>query len=334
MKIVYDNIIFSLQKMGGISIYWRELCKRIVEHADVIFYEQPNDNLASQDLDIKRARECKRTPAWILRIVPFKKQLASGTIFHSSYYRISRKPGVKNVVTVHDFTNEYFGAGWKSKMHTWMKKRALYFADAVICVSESTKRDLQSFFPWVDESIVTVVHNGVSENYTPLENAEAELARVFPKLQPGFVLFVGSQVGYKNFAMAEAASNAVNKKLVAVGTGSEYGHMNEADLNILYNNAHCLVYPSEYEGFGIPVIEAMRAGCPVIATNRSSIPEVAGDAGLLMDVPSVDAITERIKQIDTMQDDLTQKGFTQAEKFSWDKCFTETFEVYNAISNT
>ena len=99
-------------------------------------------------------------------------------------------------------------------------------------------------------------------------------------------------------------------------------------LNIEYNKSFALLYPSSYEGFGIPPLEAMKAGCPVIAINVSSIPEVVGDAGILLDSIQVDEIIEALQQVDNMRSDLTARGFIQAAKFSWDKCYNETQNVY------
>ena len=100
----------------------------------------------------------------------------------------------------------------------------------------------------------------------------------------------------------------------------------------MYNSAYCLIYPSSYEGFGIPVIEAMRAGCPVVAVNTSSIPEVAGNAGLLVDNPDCNELVYALLTIDKNRQQLINAGFTQAAKFSWNKCFNETQKVYDELS--
>ena len=112
-----------------------------------------------------------------------------------------------------------------------------------------------------------------------------------------------------------------------------YQGISAEDLNILYNNAFCLLYPSSYEGFGIPVLEAMRAGCPVVSTNLSSIPEVAGDAGLLVNNIKVEEFVKEIEKLEDneFRDKIIAKGLEQSKKFSWDRCFEETFEFYKEV---
>lgn len=110
------------------------------------------------------------------------------------------------------------------------------------------------------------------------------------------------------------------------------GRLTDEELNLQYNKAYCLIYPSSYEGFGIPIIEAMRAGCPVIAINNSSIPEVAGDAAILIEYAEAELVVEAVQSLHTDYNKLRLAGLSQASHFSWDKCYSATKKIYKELS--
>jgi mannosyltransferase len=193
--------------------------------------------------------------------------------------------------------------------------------------------------------VVYVIHLGVNESFTPLSNNVGDLFRPF-------ALFVGARNGYKNFKLAvQAVARISGLDFVCVGGGDlrdqELRLLNKMlpnlwrherfvtddKLNYLYNKAVCLVYPSSYEGFGIPVLEAMRAGCPVVAFRGSSIPEVVGDAALLFDILDPLALAAMIhKTLDTSERDRLRKlGFIRASEFSWKKTIERTVRVYEQL---
>ncbi|WP_232727240.1 glycosyltransferase [Flavobacterium sp. 1] len=160
---------------------------------------------------------------------------------------------------------------------------------------------------------------------------------------------MGSREKYKNFDFAVKAIAQTNKfKLNIVGSVLRveevamlnqlipgrwelFNNIENLTLNELYNNAYALIYPSSCEGFGIPLLEAMKAGCPFIAFNSSSIPEVAGDAGVLIDRLEVLLFNESISIIEKNREEIVKKGFNQANKFSWEKCYQETLQVYKDL---
>lgn len=355
MKLTLDNIIFSLQPMGGISVYWYELLRRIKHDKSLnteLFQfndiEQHKLSHAIGKLDLLTKVETK-IPASIARYLPFRAKVVKQSLFHSSYYRIAS--GAKNIVTIHDFTYEYYRTGLARWVHSRQKFYAIKSAAGIICVSENTRNDLYHFFPEINVP-VKVIYNGKSDVFHRLSDNHHYTKQISVFKSSKFVLFVGSRAGYKNFSvLVDALMSCKEITLLIVGlelTTEEMLHLeqkinnrfvfmgfvDEVQLNELYNLAFCFVYPSEYEGFGIPVIEAMSAGCPVIALAKSSIPEVAGNAGLLCDQLDGDVLSEFLTLLDDQQqrDRIIKQGIEQAENFSWDKCYTQTVAFYEKIS--
>jgi mannosyltransferase len=167
-----------------------------------------------------------------------------------------------------------------------------------------------------------------------------------------YVVFVGSRVSYKNFPLlVKALRHLPDLRLFVVGGGQfsrseltllerllsgRYFHQGNITIDRLkhiYSHAVCLVYPTAYEGFGIPVLEAMATGCPVIAMKSSSIPEVAGDAAVLLEGPDERDLADAILQVSRsdMRQDLIAKGIERARLFSWDATFEKTRTVYEAL---
>ncbi|PKL40235.1 MAG: glycosyltransferase [Candidatus Riflebacteria bacterium HGW-Riflebacteria-1] len=353
MQIAYDNIIFSLQKAGGASMYWHELIKRLQIRGEVSFFEKENSNIFRKHLTIQ-AKEELCVPSRVLRYFPFTQRLPSKSIFHSSLYRVSIQKNIVNITTVYDFTYEYFVNGLPKFIHSWQKGYAVRHSDGLICISENTKRDLLKFRPHTDESKIRVIYIGVSDDFFLLQNKVQHLNQNFECLQnKKYIVFVGDRSPYKNFDLAVKALQQFSDLFLVIVGGKPFNQeesllmsnlkdrvfhfagIDSSKLNILYNNAFCLVYPSSYEGFGIPVVEAMKSGCPVVTTGMSSIPEVAGIAGVYINKLTPDGVAQSIASLKNLQfrEEVVRRGFLQAAKFSWDKCFEETYAFYEEIYN-
>lgn len=335
--VLFDGIVFSLQETGGISVLFTEIISRMpaASYELIGFRKTPPNAIAGATYSYHRPR-------------PFERYRRARTsrrfeVFHSTYYRLptSRRPKV--VTTVYDFVYERFAPVHRRVVHALQKQKAIAGADRIICISESTRRDLLEFSGQSVADRAVVIPLGASDSFHPLSDVA-----VLPQ-----VLFVGKRAGYKNFAaVVEALSTLRDYTLVCVGGGPfvsaelellerriphRYrfaGYLSASDLNCEYNRSLCLAYTSLYEGFGIPVLEAMRAGCPVIAVNRSAIPEVAGDAAFWLETGRPDEIRDAIQEVavSATRRDMTSRGRDRAALFSWDETYRRTTAVYEELS--
>lgn len=287
---------------------WNELLQRARKDGD----------LTVTELDYVQ----ERTPRLMerYRIPDYHAEVPA--IFHSSYFRVLPQAGVRNVTTVHDLTYHYYRRGLAKAVHLWEEERALRHSEAVICISENTRRDVLRCYPWLKEEQLHVVYNGVSDAFYPIESAEKK----------GFLLYVGNtQVGYKRYDVAQETARLTGLELVTASAVSQQ------ELNRLYNEALCLLYPSDYEGFGLPILEAQKAGCPVIAQRTSSIPEVIGESGLMIahDTPQRMAaeMADIVRQLQSRPTaPIIQAGVENAKRFSWDKTYEQTKRVYSSLN--
>lgn len=345
--IFIDGVIYSLQKAGGISVYFSELISRLEnEEYDFIFSVHSGSNSILNEYNQNKyvsTHRC-RLPISLARYLDVS--IPSNTsIFHSTYYRlpiISCRSRVKIITTVHDFTYERWSSGLKRKVHHFQKKRAILNSDVIICISENTKKDLFFYIPEAVNKDVRVVYNGVSDIFSPLHHDTSTVCN-------NYVLFVGARSGYKNFeSVVNGLSLLDDLKLVMVGGGEltldeqkflraklhgRFEHkkfVSNKELKSLYNYAFCLIYPSLYEGFGIPVIEAMKSGCPVIASNTSSLPEISNNSAILLDDISPEQIVVAIEALHNVEcrKKLISNGLENAKRFSWDKTFESLKEIY------
>ena len=349
MQIYLDMVIFSLQKGGGISILWKELVERFkknrLDFFCILLKKWRGNNLSDVCKDGVNIIEGKNIiPLNFLRCLPIKIKLTSKAIVHSSYYRFSLSSHAINVITVYDFTTNFYGKfGLKKWLHIWQKAYAIKKADGLICISESTKHDLLTMYPSIKAEKIKVIYCGVSDDYFPLTNGNNVASK--------YIVFVGGRGGYKHFDFVIRLLTRTNYHLTIVGGGAlsayekellnkylygRYNHISWAsnsELNEIYNQSFCLLYPSKYEGFGIPIAEAMKAGCPVLAYNASSIPEAAGAAGLLHNDYEYESWIDSLNKLSDYEhrNKVISDGLAHAETFTWDKMYNETIAFYNEL---
>ncbi len=336
----YDDIIFQLQKAGGASVYWREVTSRVS---------------ASHSFNIIHTKGSRLT-----RLMPV---LSNADVFHSSHFRIPFSRKTKSVATTYDLTYEL---GWLktagSTLNIFQREQSIRRADAIICISHNTKFDLLRLYPELKTNThVYVVPLATSFSLTnPADvNVSKRIAVLAKTVQNRYVLFVGTRTNYKNFDAA--LQGFVNSALPKLGyrlvcTGSAFSeteqsvvkelglqdkafvveYTSDGELNYLYQNAFALLYPSLYEGFGLPLLEAMSCGCPAIAANTSSLPEVVGDAGILIDPHDPNTITIALESLldEAVRKDYIRKGLVQATNFDWDKTACQHMEIYKILERS
>lgn len=272
------------------------------------------------------------------------------------------------VVTIHDLTPlifpQHFPAGIKGKMKWQIQKMSARNVDMIITDSQASKEDIIKIID-VKASKVAVTYLAAGEEFHKRVVSSEEVMELRKKynLPEKFILYVGDVTWNKNLPALVKASLKAKVPLVMVGKSlaqesydksnpwnrdlvevqdicksntlvQRLGFVSTEDLIKLYNLAAFFIMPSHYEGFGLPVIEAMQSGCPVITTRNGSLPEVAGDAALFVDGNNSEVMAEAIIKVvadEALQKELSSKGLARAKLFSWQKTATQTMNVYQSI---
>lgn len=350
MQVHVDGIIFSLQQHGGVSVVFNEIVPRMAD-AGLDFevsLELPlkQEPFAARSAFRGRVATLRRTARVAERYRRCRGLVdLAAPVFHSTYYRLPPVSNQASVVTVHDFAYERLVRGPRAWLHSTQKFAAIRQAQAVICVSEATRDDLLDLVGVRSGQTVHVVPNGVSEVYRPLSRSG------FGAGHPPFVLFVGQRGRYKNFGLALAALQRLpDFELICVGGGplrsaelsgwpvalckrvSHRSQVGNEELNVMFNQAVCLLYPSGFEGFGIAVVEAMRAGCPAVGIPCKAVIEAGGDALVVADADgaSLARAVEALQQPDRRAL-VRRSGLARATLFSWERCAMQTLDVYRAL---
>ena len=351
-KIVFDAVFFQFAN-SGIARVWKS-----------IFKEWSKSSLLQGAVILDRLNSCPRFDGFVYEDFPaydFDQSAENSFLlesickkynahlFFSNYY--TTPISIPSLMMVYDMIPEKFDFDFN--LRGWREKNlAIRHANAFICISENTAKDLLELYPEIPSSSAIVAHCGVDrEVFYQRSRDEINSFRSRYNIQGDYYLFVGDRSqtkGYKNsqlFFNSLSQLEQTNFAIVCVGGNPELEeyikpftdkidihlvNLSDEELSICYSDAIALVYPSLYEGFGLPIIEAMACGTPVITTREGSIPEAAGNAAYYISGKDEAEMAEAIIKIRNPQirKELVEKGFKQASQFSWEKMAAIT---YNAI---
>lgn len=368
MRIAFDHQIFYLQSYGGISRYYTRLAEELfLKGEDVGIFAPLNRNHYIRHClpSIVHGISLESYPSKAMRLIQLSNRLLAKRaikswqpqVVHETYYASSGSApkNCATVVTVYDMIHELFAEQFPTfdEITAW-KRKAIKRANHVICISETTRRDLLNLFDICEEKVSTVHLGFDSFTYEP----ELINCKIYSDQKP-YLLYVGNRTGYKNFsgllyALASSKNLVTDFNLIAFGGGKfspqeinlvstlgfqsgQVRHMEGDDqiLGCLYEQAAAFVYPSLYEGFGLPPLEAMAHHCPVISSNTSSMPEVIGDAGEFFDPNSTENIAKAIENVvysPSRIKDLVKRGHQRLNIFTWGKCAEKTLELYHSLA--
>lgn len=361
MKIYFDYKIFYQQKFGGISNYFYNLANEFLNlkiNFEICSYFYRSQYLKKIPKVNHRGVDISFIPGGFNPVFEFTNRLLmkskniniKNTLIHETYYSHHYLNKTKKIITVYDMINEIFPHDKrKSEIISRIKKKSIDRADQIICISESSKKDLIKYFD-IDPSKITVTLLG--------SNLQVNNVILSKKKLKNIILFVGSRRGYKNFSsLIEVFSKSKEiKKNFKIGIfgGEKFSNTDSQilkkyncskenivifdekkfSLKYLYSNVAILAYPSAYEGFGLPIIEAMSCGCPVVCSSGGSIPEVGGNGLEYFDSQNIDhfqKIIENILDSEKIQQQLIDYGYARSKLFSWKTCALKTINVYKKV---
>lgn len=360
MKIYYDYQIFLHQKYGGISKYYINLINNIKDsnkkliiapfYKNIYLYNQKQNvkKLIFFDTKTKNINFLSNNINKAYTKLLYK--LKTPDIFHFTYFsqKFYLKKKTSFVMTVYDLIKEkFYNEVYKNEKIN--KIKYFEYMDKIICISQNTKKDLMNYYN-LPENLLEVVPLGVSFDKSYIENS-------LKFFEEPYILFVGDRARYKNFKnfiLAYTKSERLNKDFNILCFGGnpftldeinffkkkkiidKIKHINGSDLelNFAYKKARCFVFPSLYEGFGLPLLEAMNMDCPVVCSNTSSFPEVTKGSAEMFDPNNIENMIYEIENVvydDKKISELINKGKNNIKDFSWKKCADKTAEVYEKI---
>lgn len=363
-NIIYDHQTFIAQEFGGISRYICELAARVHRiqgfSARVVAPLHRNAYLPNTPVpqSAMRVPVRFRGESRVYRVInealsPALTAAASPSLIHQTYYSplATRKSHTPIVLTVFDMIHELFPDNFPpTDPIVRCKAACVAAADHVLCISQSTANDLMRLFGVPAEKI-SITYLAYSDIF-----AQTSVTNEVPPHVRPYVLYVGHRRGYKNFETAlRAYSSSARLRqefdLVTFGGPASFSATEQATMANLslragsvvrlggsdealaraYRHARAFIYPSRYEGFGIPPLEAMASGCVTVCSDSSSIPEVVGDAGLLFNPEDVDEARQALEDAcfdEALRAQLLTRGSARVREFSWDRCALETVAAY------
>jgi glycosyltransferase involved in cell wall biosynthesis len=370
MRVLFDHQIFSYQNVGGISKYFTELYKKYktFDNIEVLLGLKNNVNyyLKQEIITLRINIKNINSQSNLRKYFIYKSnQGFCNNIFHNNQYDIlhstfydtnaiicNKKP---HIITIHDMTPElypqYFSGTIYSNLITkkWIrgKKQLIDKADKIISISEKTKEDLIKLYN-VPENKIKVIYHG----YNVLPSPAVKL------IEDPYILYVGLRDKYKNFKVFVGEIKTVilkeKIKVLCIGGGKfkenevrllkEFNindyfvqmSVDDAGLASAYNNALCFIYPSEYEGFGMPILEAFSLECPVILSKSSCFPEIARESALYFSMNNSMELSSLLKEVlnnSVLRNTMIQNGKKRILDFSWEKCARKHFNLYKDILN-
>lgn len=367
MRILYDHQIFSYQKYGGISRYFSELYREFSTMDGIeiqLGFEKSvnhylNELLSGRNSNIEQVDTSnllhkyfiyKSNRKFCIKLLKENKF----DVLHSTFYdpytiTHNKRP---HIVTIHDMTPELYPEYYSGTLYSYLiskkwiqgKKELVAKADKIIAISNNTKKDIMEIYNTPARKI-DVIYHGYNELPTPS-------GKLIPE---PYILYVGLRNKYKNFKTFVDGITPILKKekikALCIGGGAftkkevtllkennleDYFiqmSVNESGLASAYTHALCFIFPSEYEGFGMPILEAFSCGCPVVLNNASCFPEIAKDAALYFNNKNLDEMRSAIKIVlDSAFEKkiLLEKAQKQLERFSWTSTARQVYDLYKS----
>ena len=369
---IYVDVSAAVHAKAGNGRYAGSLARALVARQPerfALFYNRERDTRPPAGLESVPRRTVRagykpwRMAVWLGQLagVGFERLVPGAELFHATEHLLPPLRGLPSVLTVHDMIFKLFPEHQK-RLNYWYLNATMPLycrrADAIVTVSEWSKRDMVAQYG-LDPGKVTVIHEAASPEFVPMPAEALDEVRRRYGLPETFLLHVGTIEPRKNLGrLVEALQGLrdVGLSIPLVLTSAKgwlyegffrrleelevrdsvhlTGYVPAADLPALYSMARATILASVYEGFGLPVLEAMACGTPVLCSNASSLPEIGGDAARYFDPQDVTAMGEAVRAVwrdAELRADMRRRGLAQAARFSWKRAAKETIDLYDSI---